>query len=203
MRKKRQAKRDSALEQGGFMGREYMAYEDDSSNEESSEEIGSEQEISSEDEELDEEHEENGSEQEDTSDEESHEEIESEQEDTSDDDEHEEIESEQEGTSNDDEHDEIESEQEDTCVNGIEGGGGKGGDAIRSKSGREIKKAVRPSRACKVLSRVCLEDTDEIEESEDTVTPKTPPRRRPTLYRLATKQSEYDFQIGTNKSSKK
>ena len=127
----------------------------------------------------------------DTSSGESSEEIESEQEVSSDDDEF------------DEEHEEIESEQKDTSDDDIEGGGGKGGDAIQSKTATEIKKAVRPSRACKVASRVCLEDTDELEESDDTVTPKTPPRRRETLSRLATKQSEYDFQIGKNKSSKK
>ena len=74
MRKKRQAKTDQAvkriLERGEL---------DDKSSEESSEEIGSEQEVSSDDDEFDEEHEENGPEQEDTSDEESSEEIESEQ----------------------------------------------------------------------------------------------------------------------------
>ena len=143
----------------------------------------------------------------DTSSEESSEEIGSEQEVSSDDDEfdeeHEENGPEQEDTSDEESSEEIESEQKDTSDDDIEGGGGKGGDAIQSKTAREIKKAVRPSRACKVASRVCLEDTDELEESDDTVTPKTPPRRRETLYRLATKQSEYDFQIGKNKSSKK
>ena len=68
-----------------------------------------------------------------------------------------------------------------------------------SSLARNIKKALRPSRACKMVDQG---ENEEDEGEDDTVTPKTPPRRR-TLYRLPTKHSEYDFQKGKSKATKK